>query len=202
MRVRRIAVDSGYASDFVYAYTKPRQPRCIAIKGEGGIGKPFIKGAGTLTKSNNARLQTLGVDSGKEEIVNRLLVDVPGAGYCHFPMMKNGEPASGYDQEYFKGLTAERRIVKALHGFRKYIWVKRLSQRNEPFDCRNYALGALCLPYSGIHLETMKPDVIAEAEQSNQQPSNFGAQSMIGDKVKGQQPDDGSGFGASNSAMW
>jgi phage terminase large subunit GpA-like protein len=202
MRVRRIAVDSGYASDFVYSYTKPRQPRCIAIKGEGGIGKPFIKGAGTLTKSNNARLQTLGVDSGKEEIVNRLLVDVPGAGYCHFPKLKNSEPACGYDEEYFKGLTAERRIVKAKHGFRTYIWVKRLSQRNEPFDCRNYALGALCIPFSGINLETMKPDVISEAETKDDTPTEFGAQSMMGGKKPSQHSPDSSGFGAANGPMF
>jgi phage terminase large subunit GpA-like protein len=201
MRVKRIAVDSGYASDFVYRYTKVRQPRCISIKGEGGLGKPFIKGAGILTKSNNARLQILGVDAGKEEIVNRLLVSDVGAGFCHFPKEKNGEPACGYDQEYFKGLTAERRIVKAKNGFRTYIWVKRLSQRNEPFDCRNYALGALCLPFSGINLETMKPDTEPDAPPSNEPPTAFGAQSMLKSELP-ERRGPSTGFGASNKGMW
>ena len=183
MRVKRMAVDSNYASDFVYAYTKPRQPRAISIRGEGGLGKPFIKGAGTLTKGNRARLITFGVDTGKEEIVNRLRVAVVGPGFCHFPAdpvvtrepdgRSVAEPVRGYDEEYFKGLTAETRIVKAKFGFKTYIWSKRLSQRNEPFDCRNYALGALRLPFAGINLETMKRDELAPADAA---PSAFGAQ--------------------------
>lgn len=159
MRVRRMAVDSGYAADFVYSYTKQRQPRAISIKGEGGLGKPFIKGQGTLTKFNQARLISLGVDTGKEEIVNRLIVSKVGPGFCHFPMLPNGEDCRGYDEEYFKGLTAESRVVKTKNGFRTYIWVKRLSQRNEPFDSRNYALAASRFPWSGIKLETMKRDI-------------------------------------------
>jgi len=203
MRVRRMAVDSGYASDFVYRYTKMRQPRAISIKGEGGLGKPFIKGAGTVTKGIGARLQILGVDSGKEEIVNRLLVAEVGAGYCHFPKAKNGDPVSGYDEEYFKGLTAERRIVKAKNGFRTYIWVKRLSQRNEPFDCRNYALGALCIPHSGIYLDTMAPDVIHDLPESDEPEQAFGAKSMLeGDVHDHPRARPHTGSGASNKAMW
>jgi phage terminase large subunit GpA-like protein len=175
MRVRRMAVDSGYAADFVYHYTKSRQPRAISVKGEGGLGKPFIKGAGILTKTNRARLQSLGVDAGKEEITNRLQVNTVGGGYCHFPKLMNGQPARGYDEEYFKGLTAESRIVKAKNGFRTYIWVKRLSQRNEPFDCRNYAMGAARLPFSGIKLETMQRDIYFLPAEQPQKPSSFGA---------------------------
>jgi phage terminase large subunit GpA-like protein len=176
MRIKRIAVDSNYASDFVYAYTKPRQPRAISIRGEGGLGKPFVKGAGTLTKGNRARLITLGVDTGKEEIVNRLRVSVVGAGFCHFPKREDDEPERGYDEEYFKGLTAETRITKSKHGFKTYIWAKLLSQRNEPFDCRNYALGALVLPHAGIRLETMERDLYRAAPE--QKPSLFGAQNV------------------------
>lgn len=177
MRVRKMAVDSGYASDYVYAYTKPRQPRAISIRGEGGLGKPLIKGAGTLTKTNRARVVTLGVDTGKEEIVNRLMVAKPGPGYCHFPKHKNGQPTRGYDEEYFAGLTAERRIVKAKHGFRTYMWVKRLSQRNEPFDCRNYALAGLSLPWSGIKLENMGRDLYEPPKETEAtEGTKFGAQ--------------------------
>jgi phage terminase large subunit GpA-like protein len=179
MRVRRMAVDSGHAADFVYAYTKPRQPRAIATKGEGGLGKPLIKGAGTLTKSNRARLQIFGVDTGKEEIVNRLLVPRPGPGYCHFPMAPNREPCQGYDEEYFRGLTAERRVVKSRHGFRTWIWIKRLSQRNEPFDCRNYALGALRIPHQGIDLERMKPDLWEERRPEAPRPFGAAGRTML-----------------------
>jgi len=203
MRVRKMAVDSGYASDFVYAYTKPRQPRAIAIKGEGGLGKPFIKGAGTFTKGNRARLMTLGVDSGKEEIVNRLRVEKVGPGYCHFPKLMNGQPCRGYDEEYFKGLTAERRIVKAKNGFRTYIWIKRLSQRNEPFDCRNYALGAVAMPWTGIDLDKMKRDVFTAKERAvDAATSPFGSQKMaMGDAPAAQQQPKRNRFGVQNRGI-
>jgi len=178
MRVRKMAVDSGHAADYVYAYTKQRQPRAIAVKGEGGIGKPLIKGAGTLTKGNRARLQILGVDSGKEEIVNRLLVGKVGPGYCHFPKLMNGEACRGYDEEYFKGLTAERRVVKAKNGFRTYIWTKRLSQRNEPFDCRNYGLAALAM-MTFIKLDEIKRDLWTPQDTKAEGERPFGARKMV-----------------------
>jgi phage terminase large subunit GpA-like protein len=183
MRVRRMPVDSNFASDHVYAYTKPRQPRAISVRGEGGMGKPLIKSAGILTKSNRAHLITLGVDTGKEEIIRRLMVAKPGPGYCHFPALANGEPARGYDEEYFRGLTAEQRIVKSRHGFRTYIWIKRLSQRNEPFDLRVYNLAALSLPWTGIRLDQMARDIYSEAEAARTgevvQPSPYGAQGSV-----------------------
>jgi phage terminase large subunit GpA-like protein len=207
MRVRKMAVDSGHASDFVYAYTKPRQPRAVSIKGEGGLGKPFIKGAGTFTKTNRARLQSLGVDSGKEEIVNRLTVAKVGPGYCHFPKLANGEPCHGYDQEYFKGLTAERRVVKSKFGFKTYQWIKRLSQRNEPFDCRNYAMGAVRIPYQGINVETMQRDIFTVTDAKVEE-TQFGAQKqrMIAEQTHkaafGPQPEQRrSKFGAQNGPI-
>ena len=209
IRVRRMCVDSGYATDFVYTYTKPRQPRACATKGYGGIGKPLILGAGTYTKNNRARLQLLGVDSGKEEVVNRLTVPKAGPGYCHFPELRNHEPCKGYDQEYFKGLTAERRVVKAKLGFKTYIWTKRLSQRNEPFDCRVLALAALTMPWSGIRLDSMPRDIDEEVKDEAEAVYGAQATTMFGSGTGEGQPmhkprdneEDGGGgaFGAQNA---
>jgi phage terminase large subunit GpA-like protein len=199
MRVKKMCVDSGYAADFVYAYTKRHEPRAIATKGEGGLGKPFIKGAGTLTKTNRARLQSLGVDSGKEEIVNRLRMPKPGPGYCHFPKEHNDEPCRGYDEYYFDGLTAEQRIVKHKHGFRTYIWVKRLSARNEPFDCRNYALAAVAVPHTGIKLDSMKRDEFSTLPQGN--TMKFGAQKRTALEPPPASGDSSTSFGASNHPL-
>lgn len=209
MRVRRMAVDSGYASDFVYAYTKPRQPRAISTKGEGGLGKPLIKSTNTFTKSNRARLIILGVDSGKEEIVNRLNVKNLGPGYCHFPRLttkdaetKQYEATRGYDEEYFKGLTAERRIVRAKHGFRTFIWQKRLSQRNEPFDCRNLCLAMVALPNTGIDLDKMKRDIWAPSKDITPQ-KRFGSQgSALVGSAQERHAQTESVFGAQNSGIW
>ena len=208
MRVRKMAVDSNYASDFVYAYTKPRQPRAVSIRGEGGLGKPFVKGIGTFIKPSRAHLVTLGVDSGKEEITNRLLVEKVGPGYCHFPCDEHRsqqldghlshDPTRGYDEDYFKGLTAERRVTKSKFGFRTYIWSKRLSQRNEPFDCRNYALAALVMPWTGIKLDTMKRDEFVAAGEGKSGDTSFGARSML---TRRPPASGGSTFGASNRPL-
>lgn len=201
MRVRRMAVDSGHSADHVYAYTKPRQPRAIAVKGEGGMGRPLIKSMNTFTKTNRARLIILGVDSGKEEIVNRLNVGAPGPGFCHFPKLPDGDPARGYDEEYFKGLTAERRIVKHKHGFRTYMWTKRPSQRNEPFDCRNYALAMVALPNTGIDLDKMQRDIWTPSKTSDSMTDRrFGSQGSA--LVGVGNPKSESRFGAQNTPIW
>jgi phage terminase large subunit GpA-like protein len=199
MRVRKMCVDSGYASDFVYTYTKPRQPRAVSTKGYGGIGKPLLLGS-TFTKGNRARLQILGVDTAKEEIVNRLRVSKPGPGHCHFPMLPNDEPARGYDQEYFKGLCAEQRVTKSKFGHRVYVWVKQPSQRNEPFDARILALAGLALLWP-MRLDQMQRDDWSAADQSEQ--PQFGARQMMN---AGIDPEPWglpkSPFGAQNKGVW
>lgn len=194
MRVRRICVDSSFASEFVYNYTKPRQPRCIAIKGMGGLGKPALS-ALTFSKSNRCLIASLGVDTLKEETMNRLNVTKPGAGYCHFPRsdifdpaMQTHEPINGYDATFFEGLRAESRVMKSKFGFKTYVWIKRLSQRNESFDCRVYATAALILPHSGINLEKMSRDTITITDdEKKQQSSKFGVQktSMAPELIEG-----------------
>lgn len=183
MRVRRICVDSSFASDFVYAYTKPRQPRCIAIKGMGGLGKPAIT-AMTFSKSNRCMIASLGVDTLKEEIMNRLNVTTVGPGFCHFPhaeqidrKLQAHEPLNGYDVSYFEGLHAEQRITKSKFGFKTYVWIKRASQRNESWDCFVYARAALQLPHSGIRLETMSRDILGVSDATTTAPK-FGAQQV------------------------
>jgi phage terminase large subunit GpA-like protein len=184
MRVRRICIDSSFMSDHVYAYVKPRQPRCIAIKGMGGLGKAPIS-AMTLSKSNKCVIASLGVDTLKEEIMNRLNVTKLGGGYCHFPRsdvfdegLRAHEPINGYDVPYFAGLRAEQRVMKSKNGFKTYVWIKRLSQRNESWDVFVYALAALQLPHSGIRLDTMKRDAFTPPTDGREQrTTSFGVQS-------------------------
>lgn len=79
-------------------------------------------------------IQILGVDSGKEDITNRLKIQEAGPGYCHFP----AEDGRGYDGEYFKGLLAENQVTKKVRGVIKKTWVKKRGARNEPLDLFNY----------------------------------------------------------------
>ena len=55
------------------------------------------------------------------------------SGYCHFPQ---------YEPEYFKQLTAEKRIIRIHRGYPKAVWEKDPTRRNEALDCRVYARAA------------------------------------------------------------
>jgi phage terminase large subunit GpA-like protein len=153
-KVGRMFVDSGgHATQDVYRYVKIRSPRCFAIKGQGGLGLPIIKHT-SFNNKDRVPLIILGVDTVKEEILTRLRVEQHGPGFCHFPRLADGNSARGYDTEYFKGLTSERRATKFLKGFKKFEWIKKNTQGNEPFDCRVYATAAL--QHANVDLEKLE----------------------------------------------
>jgi phage terminase large subunit GpA-like protein len=109
-----------------------------------------------------------------------LRVEKPGPGFCHFPSLPSGQPIRGYDEEYFKGLKAEHRVIRHKLGFRTYVWEKLPSQRNEPFDCRILNLAVISMPSSGINLDTMQRDVVTEEQDRRQErPPLFGAQNTM-----------------------
>lgn len=140
LHISSTCIDSGghYTTE-VYKFTKSREHRRIySIKGRGGDGIPFV---GTVSRNNRqkAALFNIGVDQGKQTIISRLKIKFEGPGYCHFPMNAD----SGYDQDYFEGLTSENRRVKIYKGRPKVEWVKKEGVRNEPFDIRNYATAAM-----------------------------------------------------------
>ncbi len=145
-------VDSGghYTTE-VYRFCKAREHRRVyAIKGVGGYGKPFIS---KVSRNNRERtaLFSLGVDTGKESILTRLNIQEEGPYYCHFPI----ESDRGYDENYFKALTSEKKVLRYKKGVPTYEWVKKKSGiRNEALDLRNYANAAF---------EILNPDLDAMA---------------------------------------
>lgn len=157
-------IDSGgHHTDEVYRFAKDRLNRRIfAIKGMGGAGVPYIR-----NPSKNNRVKTnlfiIGVDAGKTSIYQRLEVKTPGPNYCHFP----SNPESGYDENYFKGLTAEKKVVRFVKGHLKEYWeIKdKEHKRNEPLDLRNYALAALSI--TRPVLKKQAPDVTTPAPAAN-----------------------------------
>jgi phage terminase large subunit GpA-like protein len=134
MSPRSIAFDSGgHYTQAVYDFAEGF-PRCVAIKGVPGFGKPMV-GRPMKNTLGNARVIPLGVDTIKEIVVSRLKqTDPDGAGYCTFH--------AEYEEPYFQGLTAEEIRTKYRKGFATKEWVK-IRARNEPFDCRVYATAAL-----------------------------------------------------------
>ena len=141
LRVQMACVDSGgHHTQQVYAWCAKRTGRHIyAIKG--GAGKrPIWPGAG---KKRNLRgvsgtVYTLGVDAAKDAIYSRLKIDRPGPGFSHWPA------ADCYGPAYFSGLTCEQVRTRKVRGFDVREYFKPGGARNEPLDCRVYALAALC----------------------------------------------------------
>lgn len=141
LNITAACVDSGgHYTNEVYDFCKAREHRRIfAIKGRGGAGVAYINKPNKVGRQS-VHLFTIGVNEGKDIIYSRLkneFEDKPG--YCYFPVEKE----KGYDEAYFVGLTAERKVTRFVGGAIKIDWVKRSSNiRNEPLDLRNYALAA------------------------------------------------------------
>ena len=78
----------------------------------------------------------IGVESGKQIIMDNLAVQTPGQKYCHFPLRDD------YGSAYFAGLLSERLVYKT-NKRQPWVWEKIPGhERNEALDCRNYAMAA------------------------------------------------------------
>lgn len=123
-----------------------------SIKGKGGMDVPFISNP---TKNNRVKVPkfTLGVDTGKALLYDRLKVEKPGPGYCHFP------EGRGYDENYYRGLTAEKKIMTYKKGRATVAWVLKNQgfRRNEPLDIRNYATAAVEIAHLPLDSVEKKP---------------------------------------------
>ena len=84
-----------------------------------------------------ATLFVLGVDSGKQIVADRLDNTQPGPGYVHF----DENSSAGFDEVFFKQLTAEVLETKFEKGVKRMEWVK-IRERNEALDCFVYATAA------------------------------------------------------------
>ena len=126
----------GHHTKRTYDFIAPRQNtlRVYGIKGRGGDGVPIINKA-RKDKSNRIDLIPLGVNALKDLVYSRLKIE-NGPGTCYFPSNLN----RNYDLKYFMGLTAEAKDLKD----GKIVW-KKLRERNEPLDLRNYATAAFAL---------------------------------------------------------
>ncbi len=175
MPISCTCVDSGgHSTNAVYQFTKPRQARRIfAIKGLSVAGKPIANKPSYVGK-NKAVLYGVGTDSAKEAIYARLTTDIDQTT-LHFP--------SDVDEEYFKQLTAEKRVAKFVRGKKSLVW-KQIRPRNEALDCLVYCFAAIYIlnpNWDSIEQRTLvnKPDVVPQEEnnplirQRTRQTSNF-----------------------------
>lgn len=143
LKITATCMDSGgHRTNQVYKFCKQRfHRRVFAIKGSNDSAAAYIQ---RPTKNNREQvyLFTIGVDTGKSWLMDRLKVEEPGPGFCHFPQ----EEGRGYDERYFKGLTSERKVMRYKMGRPYFAWELKdrgEHRRNEALDCRNYATAAI-----------------------------------------------------------
>lgn len=143
MSIQMTAIDSGYCTQDVYNFVRQyNSRRVIAIKGKDTLDKMIARPSKIDVKKNGKdirrglQLWRVGTNLIKSEIYGTLKKDPPKDlldeypdGYCHFPQ---------YDSEYFKQLTAEKRIItKNKKGFNVVEWIKT-RERNEILDLHVY----------------------------------------------------------------
>jgi phage terminase large subunit GpA-like protein len=132
LRVAAFGIDfGGNHGAQVLAFCRVRKGRRIfACKGIAGP-RPIWPGRATRSKQNDP-LYLIGVDTAKDAIYSRLLIDPPEPGtrkpgFIHFPVGENFGP------EYFDQLNAERRQVHKRMGQPVVRWVP-IRERNEALD--------------------------------------------------------------------
>jgi len=118
--------------------------RVFDCKGFTGEGRPLVTEPKQVRILVNGRhigqcwQYQLGVDAGKQMIMDSLQIQTPGPRYCHFPSNED----RGYNHKFFMGLLSERLVYKP-HGKSRFVWeIIPGHERNEPLDCRNYAQAA------------------------------------------------------------
>jgi len=138
MRIASAIIDSRYKTSQVQRFVKQRERRGLFCgQGHAGAGRPIL-GRPSQANKYKATQFIIGVDTAKDTIYGRLTIDSYGPGYMHFP--KGREDC---DEEYFKQLTAEKKVTRFNKGVAvKDEWVK-IRPRNEGLDCEVYALAAL-----------------------------------------------------------
>lgn len=142
MQIGSCGIDSGFNTQTVYTFCRSyQQPRVYPLKGQDALqttlGTPKLVdiNLGGRRISRGVRFWPVGSSIIKQEVYGWLGGEMPTdgenypAGWCDFPE---------YDEEHFKGLTAEQLVVRVHRGYRRYQWEKT-RERNEQLDCRGYA---------------------------------------------------------------
>ena len=147
--------------------------RVFDCKGFAGDGKPYTSPPKKVKIVIRGKTigecwqYQLGVDAGKQLIMDGLKVQTPGPRYCHFPI----NPECGYEHRYFVGLLSEHLVYKE-HNRNPWVWEKIPGhERNEALDCRNYAMAAftaLAPDLDALHRKAS--GYITEATETPQRP--------------------------------
>lgn len=140
-------VDSGDGeeTDIVYAFCDKMQGQAgMVMPSKGDSHQEPYKKLYMIRKLEGWSLRRVDIQTNqlKEELYQHLRREAPTEGfvpmgYCHFP--------GSYTERFFKGLTAEEKHRKKMpNGGYKVEWRKIKGRgRNEPLDCRVYAMAGM-----------------------------------------------------------
>lgn len=152
LRIAACMIDSGYKTDAVYDFVRPRSGRNIwASKGDAGSeGAPPLK---RPSRANSAKVKvwTVGTFTMKDRLFGRLAVEEPGPRYSHFRQM-DPDLCNGFDAEYFAQAGAEKKIRKRIKGTLRWRheWVQ-VRNRNEFIDLQVLCDAALRALGAGVY---------------------------------------------------
>jgi phage terminase large subunit GpA-like protein len=131
-------IDMGHRPAQVVKFTRARESRGVHACAGSKTAWAALCSRPKRTTARKAVKFEIGGDTAKETIYSRLRVEEEGPRYCHFPV------GYGYDEEFFRQLTAERLVTEfdEFGMIKKKHFVKQ-RERNEALDIRCYGLGAL-----------------------------------------------------------
>lgn len=154
--IRMMCIDSGYNTTHVYDFCRRFAPdRVVPVKGQESLNMAIsVPKTVDVTRSGKrigkVRVWSVGVSFLKSELYSWLRLEkengIAPPCYCHFPQ---------YDENYFKGLTAEKQVKKIVRGYPRFEWVKDY-ERNEPLDIRIYNRAAASI----VGLDRLTPTQI------------------------------------------
>lgn len=138
LKVAGVMVDTGYLPDHVYMFwRRTRHPRVYCVKGVGGADRPIVASPvdRKVGKSKaSVPLFLMGSDICKAIVYRQLQITERGEGFHHFP--------DSYGEDYFRALTAEKRVIRMRKGFERPEWIK-VRPRNEALDIRAMTVALL-----------------------------------------------------------
>ena len=160
LRIACACIDSGYSTRNVYNFCKPRQPRRVfAVKGSNRNGAPLV--TKRIVKMARSTVFFVGGDTAKDSIFARLRLEEPGPRFMHYPH------GNGFDEEYFRQLTAEEIRTRMHHGF-PIRYYKKIRERNEALDCFVYNLAALEI--LNPNFERLAQNITKETDTEEEEP--------------------------------
>lgn len=172
LRIRTTMIDSGFCTDRVYAYVRPRQLAGVfASKGLDSRASELLKRASRANRYR-VKLWSLATPRFKDIIFRRLRTQRPGPGFMHFCQ----QTSTGADAEYFAQFASERSVL--VKSGRRYVRAyKQVRDRNEALDLEVLNLAALHSLGTAVRdrLDTLadqaRQPVENEADEKDDQPA-------------------------------